>query len=124
MPRSLDEGQGHFGKLIILTMNTKFFCYDQLMILKCSSRLRSPQGQGHIKVKVIQSYLRSRPHKVRSFKFKVTQGQGHHKVTVILRSMPFWDHTVMCFDFYPRAGGWLSSECLSLLVSSVGQIKY
>ena len=23
---------------------------------------------------------------------------------------------VMCFDFYPEAGGWLSSECLSLLV--------
>ena len=22
----------------------------------------------------------------------------------------------MCFDFYPEAGGWLSSECLSLLV--------
>ena len=23
---------------------------------------------------------------------------------------------VMCFDFYPAAGGWLSEECLSLLV--------
>ena len=23
---------------------------------------------------------------------------------------------VMCFDFYLEAGGWLSSECLSLLV--------
>ena len=22
---------------------------------------------------------------------------------------------IMCFDFYPEAGGWLSSECLSYL---------
>ena len=65
------------------------------MILKGSSR-----GQGHIKVKVIQ-------------------GKGHLKVTVILRSGSFWNQMVMCFDFYPEAGGWLSAECLSLLVIHV-----
>ena len=31
---------------------------------------------------------------------------------------------VMCFNFYPEAGGWLSSECLSLLVSiEFGEIQ-
>ena len=47
--------------------------------MKCSSRSSSSQGQGLIKVKVIQDqgYLRSRP-----LKFKVTQGQGHLRVTL------------------------------------------
>ena len=72
-------------------LSTKLFCYDQLIILKCSSRSRSSQGQGHIKVKVIQGqgYLRSRLHKVRSFKFKVTQGQDHLKVKAISRHSHF-----------------------------------
>ena len=43
--------------------------------------------------------------------------QGHLmvKVTIILRSRSFWNQMVMCFNFYPEAGGWLSSECLSYL---------
>ena len=32
---------------------------------------------------------------------------------VILRSRSSQNEMVMCFDFYPEAGGWLSSECLS-----------
>ena len=78
-----------------------------------------------IKVKVISSsrsyqghgYLRSRP-------LKVIQVQGESmslKVKVIsrsqsLRSRSFWNQMVMCFYFYPEASGWLSSECLLLLV--------
>ena len=35
-----------------------------------------------------------------------------------MRPRSFQDQMVMCLDFYPEAGGWLSSECLSLLVIS------
>ena len=93
-------------------------------------RIKIIQGQGHARsrssnVSLIegQDYLRSR-----SFKFKVSQGhsmlksshgQGHLKVTVILRSRSFSYQMVMCFDFYPQASDWLSSECLSLLVFSL-----
>ena len=40
-------------------------------------------------------------------------------VTVILRSRSFLNQMVMCFDFYPEAGGWLSSEFSSFLFSSI-----
>ena len=35
---------------------------------------------------------------------------------VIFRSRSFQNQMVMCFDFYPKAGGWLSFECFSSLV--------
>ena len=40
------------------------------------------KGQGHLKVKLFQ-------------------GQGHYEVIPESK----------CLDFYPEAGGWLSSEC-------------
>ena len=58
------------------------------------------QGQGHFKFKVSQSNSRSRS----------SHGHSHFEVKVILESM------VIGFDFYPKAGSWLSSECLLLLV--------
>ena len=54
-----------------------------------------------------------------SLRSRSSHGQGHLKVTVILRSRSFWNQMVVCFDFYPEAGGWLSSECLSYLLLSV-----
>ena len=50
------------------------------------------------------------------FRSRSSHGQGHLKITDILRSKSFWNQMVMCFDFYPKVGSWLSSECLSLLV--------
>ena len=44
-----------------------------------------------------------------------SHGQGCLKVTVILWSRSFWNQMVMCFDFYPEAGGWLSSACFLVL---------
>ena len=40
-------------------------------------------------------------------------------VTVILRSRSFWIQMVRLFDFYPEAGGWISSECLSYLLIDI-----
>ena len=71
-----------------------FLDYDQLMVLMWSLRLRSSHGQGHL------------------------------KVTVILRSRSFWNQMAMCFNFFPEAGGWLSSECLSLLVGNLHLTDY
>ena len=51
-----------------------------------------------------------------SLRSRTSHGQGHLKVTVILRSRSFWNQMVMCFEFYPQAGGWLSSECLFFLL--------
>ena len=67
------------------SLDTKFVCYDQLIVLMLSLRSRS------------------------------SHGQGHFKITVILRSRSFWNQMAMYFDFYPEAGGWLSSECSSYL---------
>ena len=67
-------------KLFILTV-------DQLLILKCSSRSKLSQGQGHIKVKVTQSRL---------LWVKATQGQGHSrslKVKVISWSRSSQGHS-------------------------------
>ena len=50
-----------------------------------------------------------------SLRSQSSHGQGHLKVTIILRSRSFWNQMIMCFHFYPEAGGWLSSECLSFL---------
>ena len=43
------------------------------------------------------------------------QGQGNLNVIAILRSRSSQNQILMCFDFYPEAGSWLSSECLSFL---------
>ena len=108
-------------KLIILTVEHQILCYDQLMILKCSSRSRSSQGQGHIKVKVIQHqcYLRSRPLKVKVIQFQgnsrspkvkgtswSSQGYSPFEVKVNL------ELNGNVFQFYPEVGSWLLSECL------------
>ena len=79
---------------LIWLLNTKFFCYDQLMILKCSSRSKLFQGQGDMKVKVTQGqgYLRSRSFKIKIIQVqghsrsRSSQGHSHFKVKVILES--------------------------------------
>ena len=81
--------------------------------VKVISRSRSHQGQSHSRSKLLE--------------VKATQDQGHSssrsvKVKVIsrsqsMRSRSFWNQMAMCFDFYLGAGGWLSSQCLSLLLT-------
>ena len=37
-----------------------------------------------------------------------SQGQGHFEV--------FLESNCKCLDFYPKAGGWLSSECFLVII--------
>ena len=83
--------------------------------VKVISRSRSYQGQSHSR----SGYIRSRSLKIKVISWSMSsQGHSHFEVEVILNQM------VMCFDFYPKAGGWLSSECLSLLVCTCYQSRF
>ena len=69
--------------------------------------------EGHwVKVKVILL-------KLASWTVGHQIGQGHTKVTVILRTRSFKNQIIMCFDFHPKVGSWLLSECLSYLFTKL-----
>ena len=76
-----------------------------------SSTRSFKSGLLKVKAKVIQVKGQSRSLKVKIISWsRSTQGHSHFEVKVILES------NCNVFRFYPKAGSWLLSECLSLLL--------